>query len=137
MANDTPEEFLAEANIAVLATIDRRGKPHAAPIWYLYEDGEIIMSTGRNSIKHRNIGSYPDVTFVVDRREIPYYAVMVHGMARIIPKPLDAERRLRMATRYLGEDLAKRYIESRPDEDSVTIRLRPERISEYKSPSRV
>ena len=73
----TPEEFLAEANVAILATVDRQGRPHAAPIWYLYEDGALVISTGRGSQKHRNIEANPEVTLVVDRRTLPYYAVMV------------------------------------------------------------
>ena len=46
MQTKKPEEFLAEANVAILATVDRKGRPHAAPIWYLYEDGALVMSTG-------------------------------------------------------------------------------------------
>ena len=53
--NEAQEAFLREGNVAVLATVDRRGRAHAAPIWYIYADGVFVMSTGRGSQKHRNI----------------------------------------------------------------------------------
>lgn len=125
-----PEEFLKEANVAVLATVDTRGRAHATPIWYLYEDGEIVMSTGRGSQKHRNVEAHPDITLVVDRRSLPYYAVMAQGTAEIGP-PLSGDQRRRMATRYLGEELARAYLARVSGEDSVSIRLRPRKLIEY------
>ncbi|HEU4759193.1 MAG TPA: TIGR03618 family F420-dependent PPOX class oxidoreductase [Dehalococcoidia bacterium] len=124
------EQFLREANVAVLATVDRRSRAHAAPIWYLYEDGVFILSTGRGSQKHRNIEANPEVTLVVDRRSLPYYVVMAHGRAEIGP-PLADEARLRMAVRYLGEERARAYVAMRSPDDSVSIRLRPRRLIEY------
>jgi len=126
----TPEEFLEEPNVAILATVDRKGRPHAAPVWYLYEDGVIIVATGEGSQKHRNVAANPEVTLVVDRRTLPYYAVMVHGRAEIGPS-LSPERRLRLATRYLGDELARRYLAAAPDGGSLTLRIRPRKIIQY------
>ena len=125
------EEFLAEANVAVLATVGPGGSAHAAPIWYLYEDGVFIMSTGRGSQKHRNIERQPEVTLVVDRRTLPYYAATVQGSAEIGP-PLSEEERSRLAVRYLGEELAKAYLARTTGGDSVSIRLRPRKIIEFR-----
>ena len=130
MSANEAEGFLKEANVAILASVDRRGRPHAAPIWYLYEDGVFVISTGRASQKHRNIEANPNVTLVVDRRALPYYAVMVHGSAEIGPA-LSPEERLRLATRYLGEELARRYVERRSGENAVSIRIRPRKTIEY------
>ncbi len=127
---DHPDEFLQQANVAVLATVDSKGRAHAAPIWYLYEDGVFIMATGRGSQKHRNIEAHPDVCLVVDRRTVPYYAVMVHGRAETGPR-LPEEERLRMAARYLGEERGRAYIARTQGEDSISVRLRPRRIIEY------
>ncbi len=123
-------DFLDRANIAIMATIGPGNRPHAAPVWYLYEDGVFIMSTGRGSQKHRNVEAQPEITLVVDRRSLPYYAVMAQGRAEIGPRLADEERR-RMATRYLGEKLARAYLERVSGEDSVTIRLRPRKLIEF------
>jgi PPOX class probable F420-dependent enzyme len=125
-----PEDFLREPNVAILATVDARGRPHAAPVWYLYEDSDILISTGRGSQKHRNIAANAEVTVVVDRRTLPYYAVMIHGAAEI-GSPLSSQDRLRLAVRYLGEDLGRRYVERTSGEDAVTIRLRPRKLIEF------
>ena len=37
------EEFLNQPNVAVLATVGGGGRAHAAPIWYLYENGVFII----------------------------------------------------------------------------------------------
>ena len=124
------EDFLRQANVAVLATVDSKGRAHAAPIWYLYEAGELIMSTGRGSQKHRNIEAHPDVTLVVDRRDVPYYAVMAQGRAEI-GAPLSDEERLKLAVRYLGDEVGQAYVARTRGCDSITIRLRPRKLIEF------
>jgi PPOX class probable F420-dependent enzyme len=130
--SDEQERFLREPNIAILATVDARGQPHAVPIWYLYEDGVFVMNVARGSQKHLNVERHPRTTLVMDRRSLPYYAVMVQGLAEIGP-PMDAEARLRIAIHYLGEDRGRAYSARRAGdgEETVTIRLRPEKIIEY------
>ncbi len=123
-------EFLKEANVAVLATVDGQGRPHAAPVWYLYEEGDFIVSTGRGSQKHRNIERNPNVTLVADRRSLPYFAAMVSGRAEIGP-PLSDAKRLELATRYLGGEMGRAYVASTEADSSVTIRLRPEKVIEF------
>ncbi len=130
MSEQEREKFLKGANVAVLATVGRGERAHAAPIWYLYEDGVFIMSTGRGSQKHRNVEAHPEVTLVVDDRTVPYYAVMAQGRAEIGPRLADDDR-LKLAVRYLGEELGKAYIASVQGEDSVTIRLRPRKMIEF------
>ena len=129
MSEAEREEFLKQANIAILATVGPAGA-HAAPIWYLYEDGVFLMSTGRGSQKHRDLERNPNVTLVVDRRTLPYYAVMVRGRAEIGPQ-LPDEERLRMYVRYLGEEMGRGYVSRGSGEDSVSIRLTPRKFIEY------
>lgn len=130
MAQEDPEAFLAGSNVAVLATVDRRGRAHAAPIWYLYDDGVFIMSTGRGSQKHRNVEANPEVTLVVDRRTLPYYAVMAKGRIEI-GLPLTGDERLRLVRRYLDEEQTRRYMERMSGQDSVSLRLKPRKLIEF------
>ena len=130
MTSPDVEAMLEEANIAVLATVDTKGRAHAAPIWYLYEDGEFLISTGRGSQKHLNVEAHPDVTLVIDRRELPYLAAMVRGKAQI-EDALSDERRQKLAFRYLGEEMGRAYLKSTEGGSSVTIRLRPDKVIEF------
>jgi PPOX class probable F420-dependent enzyme len=127
---DDRELFLQQAHLAVLATLGPGNRLHAMPVWYLYEDGMFIILTGRGSQKHRNIERHKDVTLMIDRRDLPYYAVMVQGSATIGPTPSQALR-LRMAVRYLGEERGAAYNARRLDADSVIIQVRPEKFVEY------
>ena len=130
MTSPGVEAMLEEANVAVLATVDTKGRAHAAPIWYLYEDGEFLISTGRGSQKHLNVEAHPDVTLVIDRRELPYLAAMVRGKAQI-EDALSDERRQKLAFRYLGEEIGRAYLKSTEGGSSVTIRLRPDKVIEF------
>src|SRR4030067_796503 len=78
MSEAEREAFLQEANVAILATVGPAGA-HAVPIWYLYEDGAFLMSTGRGSQKHRDLERNPNVTLVVDRRALPGHAAVGRG----------------------------------------------------------
>ena len=129
-ALETREEFLKQPNIAVLATISPRGRLHAMPMWYLYEDGVFIMSTVRGRQKQRNIENHGEATLVIDKRTVPYYAVMVQGAAEIGPS-LSEELHRKIAFRYLDDEMAKEYIVKRPPHGSVSIRLYPRQFIEY------
>jgi len=123
------EEFLKQANVAILATVGPAGA-HAVPIWYLYEDGAFLMSTGRGSQKHRDLERNPNVTLVVDRRTLPYYAVMARGRVEVGPG-LDVVTRRRIAARYLNDDQLEAYMARAPGGESVSIRLTPRKLIEY------
>jgi PPOX class probable F420-dependent enzyme len=127
---DDREAFLRQANIAVLATADAQGRPHAAPVWYFYEDGVFTISTDRNSRKHKNVSANPSIALTIDKRDLPYFAVIAQGRAELGPM-LTPEERLRLAIRYLGEERGRRYVEHTKSEDSITILLRPEKVIEY------
>jgi PPOX class probable F420-dependent enzyme len=127
---DSLEAFLSEANVAVLATVDAKSRPHAAPVWYLYEDGEFVISTGAGSQKHRNVERNPEVTLVIEKRTLPYLAVMARGRAELGPGPSE-DWRLKLATHYIGDERGRRYVERTAGGQSVTLRLRPTKIIEY------
>jgi PPOX class probable F420-dependent enzyme len=129
-AMSNPEDFLHKPNVAILSTVDKKGRPHALPIWYLYEGGELIVSTGRGSQKHKNVEANPEISLTMDKRSLPYYAVMLRGPATI-GAALTDEQRMTMAVRYLGDDLGKRYYDATAGSDSITIRLRPEKTIVY------
>ncbi len=122
--------MLEEANVAVLASVDTKGRAHAAPIWYLYENGEFLISTGRGSQKHKNVEANPNVTLVIDRRDLPYLAAMIRGKAEIEDALSEAQRQ-KLAFRYLGEEMGRAYLKSTEGGSPVTIRLKPEKVIEF------
>lgn len=130
MTDEYREKFLRGANVAILGTVDSRGRPHATPVWYLYDDGEFRISIGAGSQKHKNIAANPNVSIVVDEGAMPYYAVMVQGEAVIGPGFSD-EDSLRLAVRYLGEDVGSAYAARTDAEESISLTIRPRKVVVY------
>ena len=125
------KEFLNKVQVGVLSTVDLKGRPHSIPMWCLYDDGEFVMSTGIGSQKHKNVLNNENVMLVFDQRETPYYAVMVRGIARV-ETASNTELIQRIATAYLGEEGANKYLGGRDyGTESATIRVKPTRFIEY------
>jgi PPOX class probable F420-dependent enzyme len=124
------EALLSEPNIMVFSSVDARGRPHSTPVWYLYDGGVMRVSVGKDEQKHKNVLRNPNVSLVIDRRKMPYYAIMIQGTAEIGPA-LSEEDRLRLAVRYLGEEMGKRYTEMTRGQESVTLTVRPRKVMEF------
>jgi PPOX class probable F420-dependent enzyme len=126
MSRAEREAFLAGQHVGVLAVADDAGGPPVtAPVWYLYEPGgDVVLSTGRGSVKARLLATAGRASFCVQREELPYAFVTVEGPVEVGDH--DAELRARLAERYLGE-LAATYLQATEGEDSVRVRLTPER----------
>jgi PPOX class probable F420-dependent enzyme len=127
LTRDEIDEFLRAPNVAVVATVDPDGQPHVVPTWYLYEDGEIVLHTGRRSRKYRNLRQNPRVTLCVDSKAAPYKAIVIYGRANLEVRT-DEERTRRMAVAYLGEAIGSRYADSLRAERLVVVRVKPDRV---------
>ncbi len=126
------EEFLSKVQVGVLSTVDGKGRPHSVPMWCIYENGEFLMSTGPGSQKCRNIRNNDNVMLVFDQRDLPYYAVMIRGTARL-EATQSSELIERIAVAYLGEEMAEKYFGRRSGGgESATIRVTPTKFIEYR-----
>ena len=118
------EAFVAGLHVGVLA-VDEPGRgPHALPVWYLYEDGEILVGIDGPSRKAALLRAAGRATLTVQTETAPYQYVSVEGPVALAPATHDE---LAMAARYLGDELGAWYVENNPrTADSLTVRLRPE-----------
>ncbi len=118
------EAFLADVHVGVLA-VDEPGRgPLAMPIWYIYEDGEVLIGMDGNSLKARLLRAAGRATMTVQTERPPYLYVSVEGPVVVTAIQRDD---LEMATRYLGAELGAWYADNNPSTaDSVLVRLTPE-----------
>ena len=130
--SEKAREFLSQTQICVLATTGPGNSPHAIPMWYRYRDGVITITTSRESQKSRNVERTGKAMVVVDRRDPPYYALMVKGDAEIGPG-LSREEEHEIAFRYLGPDGIDEFMAyfDETGHDNATIVIRPTKVIEY------
>ncbi len=60
------------------------GRPHLAPVWFVWHDQKIYISTDPRSVKIRNLRSNPQVVVALEDGNHP---VICEGEARILPEP--------------------------------------------------
>ena len=118
------EAFLADVHVGVLAIEQPGYGPLALPIWYLVDDGDVVIGMGGASRKAELLRAAGRATLTVQTEEPPYKYVSVEG-----PVVIEEHQRddLEMASRYLGPELGRWYAENNASTDeSVVVRLTPE-----------
>ena len=122
------DELLSEAHVAVLGTVEGRGRPHQVPIWYGWKDGAALLLTDRGSKKWRNLLANPHASLCVDTKTAPYQGAILQGEVEEAAEE-DYKTLLRdFAIHYLGEQAGNQYADSSTtgdSSDSVVFHLRP------------
>ena len=119
------EAFLAGLHVGILAIEHPGHGPLALPIWYTYEDGQVVVGMDGSSLKARLARAAGRATLTVQDEQPPYKYVSVEGPVTVAHEDRDV---LAMATRYLGAELGRWYADTNPNTaDSVVLRLTPER----------
>lgn len=118
------EAFLAGVHVGVLA-VDEPGRgPCAMPVWYVYDDGVVVVHTNASSLKGQLLAAAGRATLTVQSETAPYQYVSVEGPVTLTREHGDV---VALATRYLGAELGRWYAEQNPpDDDSMLVRLTPE-----------
>ncbi len=86
---------LEQAQNIWLATVRADGRPHLVPIWFVWWDGKVWISTGETSQKIANIERNPRVSVALEDGANP---VVIEGTAEVYR---DAETRDALAPHFL------------------------------------
>lgn len=122
--------FLQERRFAVLGTINQDGSPQLTTMWYLLEGDTIVMNTKAGRTKEHNMRREPRISVCVADG---YDYVTISGRVEMIDDPQIAQHDIfRLAIRYDGIESAKQQMEEQfSKETRVSLRLKPERITEH------
>lgn len=125
------ESFLRAPRHAILATNTRSGPPQLSPVWYVYEEGRLFISTSPDTAKYRNLRRDPRVSVCVDGGRDDVRAVIIYGKAELIEgkdERIEAMRWRIIRHYYSSEAEAREYLEAESGVESVLIVVTPERV---------
>jgi PPOX class probable F420-dependent enzyme len=123
--------FLKKAQFARLATINEDGSVHLAPIFFRYEDGQILMATQDPSRKVRNIKRNPNVSILIDTTEVPFKGALIYGTAELDYEDVVSKRIAIFEKRLCRED-AETYANRLSGKwRCVILRIIPKRIVSF------
>jgi PPOX class probable F420-dependent enzyme len=119
---------LASDRIGWLTTVTPEGQPQTFPIWFLWDEGELLIYSDRRAKRNANIASNPRVSLHLNDNGSGGEVVIVEGEARVDPATPQVpghraylEKYGEWITDYLGspEEMATIY--------NVPLRIRPTR----------
>ncbi len=101
-------QFIDNAKIVRICSINKDGTIHAVPVWFYQELGKLIVVTPRDSRKTRNISRNNNVTVLIDEVGPPTRGVIIYGKATIDEENMDATA-FSIFKRYMSDEEAKAY----------------------------
>lgn len=79
------ERRLNENVIAWLTTVRPSGQPDSVPVWFLWQDGKIVIYSRPNQTKLRNLAENPKVTLAIDNTNNGSDVIRIEGIAQLDP----------------------------------------------------
>ena len=121
------QSFLERGINLVLATSRRDDSPQLSPVWYLWKDGEFVISTNTTTAKWWNLKRDPRCSVCVDDPE-ELRLVVAYGRAELDEgDPWEATWEL-VAKYRDPEDIQAHMDRAFTGQTSVLIRLRPDKL---------
>lgn len=113
MTLEERQAFLAEVHVGIIAIDEPDRGPLAVPVWYSYEPGgDVSVLMQSDSRKMVGIEAAGRFSLCAQTEAPPYKYVTAEGPISNV-RPYDIETDLlEMATRYLGPEGGRHYIES-------------------------
>jgi len=116
----SPESLalLAEPAPAVLTTHRRDGAAATSPVWFRFHDGQVEVVLAAGDVKVRHLERDPRCVLVVFEARPPFRGVRISGTATLGVDAGSAAR-LAIASRFLGGDAGREFVELRGGEGLV------------------
>ncbi|MEE1736504.1 PPOX class F420-dependent oxidoreductase [Streptomyces sp. BE147] len=130
MTDEERRAFLSEGTrTAKVSTVRADGSPHIAPVWFLLDGDELVFSTGKETVKGRNLARDARVAVCVDDDRHPFAFAVLHGRAELSEDP-DRLRHwaTRIAARYMGEEKAEEFGRRNGVPGELIVRVRVDKV---------
>lgn len=108
LTRDEIDSLIEKSKIARISSINKDGTIHSVPVWYYYEDGNIVVATPKKSRRAGNIQRNNNVTILIDEFGAHTKGIIFYGKASIDEGDMD-QTALKIFSRYMSKEEAKGY----------------------------
>ena len=91
---------LADERIGWLTTVDGDGQPHASPLWFIWEDGTILVYSRTRTPRNAFVAAHPAVAFNLNTDPGGDDVVTMEGTAQVDPDAPPAHEHAAYLARY-------------------------------------
>ncbi|MCB5178416.1 PPOX class F420-dependent oxidoreductase [Streptomyces antimicrobicus] len=129
----TQEEWRAfvshSTRTAKLATVRADGSPHIAPVWFVLAGDTVVFTTGKATVKGRNLARDARVALCVDDDRPPFSYVSLHGRAETSEDMAELLAwATRIGARYMGEERAEAFGRRNAVPGELLVRVRIDKV---------
>jgi PPOX class probable F420-dependent enzyme len=130
MSTEEWQSFVSDGTrTAVVSTVRADGRPHSAPVWFVLDGDEVVFSTGKESVKGRNLARDEHVSLCVDDGRPPFSFVILEGRASLSEDLAELRTwATRIAGRYMGEDRAEEVGAHNAAPGGVLVRMQVDKV---------
>ncbi|MGW1882474.1 PPOX class F420-dependent oxidoreductase [Streptomyces sp. NPDC001970] len=112
-----------------LSTVRADGSPHVAPVWFVLDGDDVVLNTGKQTVKGRNLARDGRVALCVDEDRPPYSFVLIRGWAELSEDPGELRHwATRIGARYMGEERAEEFGARNGVPGELVVRVRVEQV---------
>jgi PPOX class probable F420-dependent enzyme len=121
-------DLLQQPWLATLATYRKNGQVLLSPVWFEWTGDAFLVSLVHGDAKELHLRRNPQASLVIaEEAAYPGRVLEASGTTTVTADP-NAEGIIRIATRYLGEEVARRWVGLYPEMPWDLMRLVPERM---------
>jgi PPOX class probable F420-dependent enzyme len=102
------DEFLAQPNPSVIATLKPDGAPHTVATWYLWQNGRVLLNMDEGRKRLEYMRRDPRVSLTVLGKDDWYHQVSLRGRVASIEDDTDFTDIDRISRHYTGEPYSDR-----------------------------
>ena len=126
------DEFLSEPRVSHLVTVRPDGRPHVAPVWFIWQEGHALAMVGEEAVKVGNLRRNPAASLSIASQDRPYRYVVLEGEGDVTKENL-AQVVQDICLRYDGPERGPVYAQELLSQDRMTlIDIRVDRVISWK-----
>ena len=114
------DEFLSEPLVSHLVTVRPNGRPHVAPVWFIWQGGHALAMVGEEAVKVGNLRRNPAASLSIASQERPYRYVVLEGEGDVTKENL-AQVVQDICLRYDGPERGPVYAQELLSQDTMTL----------------